>query len=383
MAAGLVADRRVVLRDALVVGTHRSVELPRDIQWMTAAHPLPDQRSVDAGRRAIAMAEGTAPDELLLLLLSGGASALLALPAHGISLDDKRRAIDRSMRSGADIQELNALRKHLSLIKGGQLAAACRGTTLTLAISDVVGDDLSVIGSGPGVADPSTWSDVSVALSRRAAANFPGAVSSRVASGVAGKIADTPKPGDPRLARAGGRIIAGRTDVLEGTRRAAESLGYTVVTLPNAVTGEAREAAQTWYTQAAAHADAMGSPVCVISAGETTVRVTGAGRGGRNQEFALSLVERLADSPRNAVVASVGTDGIDGPTDAAGALADVTTLIRARRLGLSPSTFLDDNDAVNFFNPLGDLIRLGPTDTNVGDLQVYLSAGSSPGTPAP
>ena len=159
MAAGLVADRRVVLRDALVVGTHRSVELPRDIQWMTAAHPLPDQRSVDAGRRAIAMAEGTAPDELLLLLLSGGASALLALPAHGISLDDKRRAIDRSMRSGADIQELNALRKHLSLIKGGQLAAACRGTTLTLAISDVVGDDLSVIGSGPGVADPSTWSE--------------------------------------------------------------------------------------------------------------------------------------------------------------------------------------------------------------------------------
>jgi glycerate 2-kinase len=379
MAAGLIADRRVVLRDALVVGTHRSVELPRDIQWMTGAHPLPDRQSLEAGREALAIAERTEPDELLLLMLSGGASSLLALPAHGISLDDKRQAIDRSMRDGADIQELNALRKHLSQIKGGQLAAACRGTTLTLAISDVVGDDLSVIGSGPGVADPSTWSAVSIALSRRMPTTFPATVSSRVAAGVAGKIADTPKPGDPRLARTGARIIAGRTDVLDGARGAAEARGYAVVTLPNAIIGEAREAAQTWYKQAAQYADAAGRPVCVISAGETTVRVTGAGRGGRNQEFVLSLVGLLADSPREALVASVGTDGIDGPTNAAGALADVTTLARARRLGLSPLSFLDDNDAFNFFNPLGDLIRLGPTDTNVGDLQLYLSAGT-PGT---
>jgi glycerate 2-kinase len=374
MAAGLVAAERLILREALVVGIQRSVELPRAFQWMSASHPLPDGRSVAAGREAAAIARRTKPDELLLILLSGGASSLLALPADGISLDDKRRAIDALMRNGADIHELNTLRKHLSQIKGGLLAATCRGTTLTLAISDVVGDDLSVIGSGPGVADPTTWSDVSAALSRRTDAPMPATILSRVAEGVAGRIEDTPKPGDALLGRAAARVIAGRKDVLDGARRAAESLGYAVVALSQDVTGEARQAAQMWYAQAAGHAAAARRAICVMSAGETTVRVTGSGRGGRNQEFALSLVGLLADSPREALVASIGTDGIDGPTDAAGAMADVTTLARARQLGMSPSSFLDANDAFNFFNPLGDLIRLGPTDTNAGDLQVYLSA---------
>jgi hydroxypyruvate reductase len=239
---------------------------------------------------------------------------------------------------------------------------------------------LSVIGSGPGVADSSSWHDVSTALARWTEATVPASIASRVASGVAGRIADTPKPGDSRLVRTFARVIAGRDDVLGGARRAAASLGYAVVVLPRAVTGEARQAAQTWYAEATAHAAAATGPICVMSAGETTVRVTGSGRGGRNQEFVLSLVGLLADSPRDALVASIGTDGIDGPTDAAGAVADVTTLARARQRGLSSSPFLDDNDAYNFFNPLGDLIRLGRTDTNVGDLQVYLSA--APQTPS-
>jgi hydroxypyruvate reductase len=247
---------------------------------------------------------------------------------------------------------------------------------VTLAISDVVGDDLTVIGSGPGVPDPSTWGDVVTVLAQLPETEFPAAVSSRVADGVAGKLEETPKPGDPRLVRTVSCVIAGRSDLLDGARRTAESLGYTVVMIPEPVTGEAREAAQAWFRQATSLAQRARPPVCVISGGETTVHVRGSGRGGRNQEFTLSLVEPIAASSSAVLVASVGTDGIDGPTDAAGAHASVTTLARARQLGLSPAIFLNNNDAFNFFNPLGDLIRLGRTDTNVGDLQVYLSGGT-------
>ena len=376
MVSALSRDQHVALSEVVAVGTHRSIELPSEIDWISASHPLPDEQSLEAGSRAWEMASRTEPDAVLLLLLSGGASSLLALPSEGISLDDKRTAIDRAMRGGADIHQLNALRKHLSRIKGGQLAAACRGMTLTLAISDVVGDDLSVIASGPGVADPSTWDDVAKAFASRATVEFPASVASRIADGVAGRLDETPKPGDPRLARTVSRVIAGRGDLLRGARAAAESLGYQVIAIPEPVTGEAREAAQAWYQRVRAVADGRRDPVCVISAGETTVQVRGTGRGGRNQEFALSLVENLAASSTPVVLASVGTDGIDGPTDAAGAYASVNTLDRARQLGLSPSKFLDNNDAFKFFEPLDDLIRVGRTDTNVGDLQIYLSAGT-------
>jgi hydroxypyruvate reductase len=308
-----------------------------------------------------------------LILLSGGASALLAAPADGISLDEKRRTIELMMHAGADITELNTVRKHLSRIKGGLLAAACAGATVTLAVSDVIGDDVSVIGSGPGVPDATTWAAATAVLERRGGMSHPEAIRSRVAKGVAGRIADTPKPGDPRLRRATGFVIGNRRDAVEGARRAAADLGYQPVVLDAAVEGEAREIAHEWFAAATHAATACRGRVCVISAGETTVRVTGDGKGGRNQEFVLALARPLETAPVSCAVASVGTDGIDGPTDAAGAMADRTTLLRAAHANLrDPAFYLDRNNSYVFFDSLHDLIRTGRTDTNVGDLQILL-----------
>jgi glycerate 2-kinase len=375
MAATIAAAPDLTLQTIFAVGTHRHIEIPSRVEWREAAHPLPDERSVSAGQRALDIARAVPTDEALCLLLSGGASALLARPAQGIDLDDERHTIALMMQAGADIHVLNTVRKHLSAIKGGQLAAACRGATLTLALSDVVDDDVSVIGSGPGVADVTTWSDAAMALERFGGDAHPVAVRERLRAGAAGRIDDTPKPGDPRMQRAQGRVIATRRHALEGARRAAENAGYRVIILDGPVTGEARLAAVEWLSQVRSYTDVVHGPTCVLSAGETTVSVTGAGKGGRNQEFTLTLVEPFAALPHHAVVASVGTDGIDGPTDAAGALVDRTTLDRARRAKLgAPQEYLDQNDSFSFFAALGDLIRTGATDTNVGDLQIFLRA---------
>jgi hydroxypyruvate reductase len=271
------------------------------------------------------------------------------------------------LKGGADIHALNTLRKHLSAVKGGRLAAACRGRTITLAISDVVGDDLAVIGSGPGIADPSTWLDARQALDRHVAQEAqPAAVRDLLQRGVGGGLADTPKPGDALTGQVDARVIAGRFDAMAGAREAAERLGYQVRVIERAITGEAQHAARDWFEQV------KGDRGCVISSGETTVRVTGRGKGGRNQEFVLALAESLSAHGGNVAVGSVGTDGIDGPTDAAGAHVDATTLGRATALGLDPAAYLNDNNAYAFFDALGDLIRTGPTGTNVGDLQVCL-----------
>ena len=331
-----------------------------------------------ASRRAatvLEMAARVRPDQTLLLLLSGGASSLLAVPAAGITLDDKRRTIEAMMHGGADIGSLNTIRKHLSAIKGGQLAAGCAGTALTLAVSDVVGDDVSVIGSGPGVADATTWRDAFSALEQFGGGVLLPAVRERLAAGLGGHIADTPKPADPRLRRAHGQVIASRQDALAGATRAAEARGYAVVVLAEPVVGEARDAALQWHQVVQQHLAALSGPTCVLSAGETTVRVTGAGKGGRNQEFTLALAGALGKSNHDAMAASIGTDGIDGPTDAAGAVVDRTTPARATARGIAdPAVYLGANDAHAFFDALGDLIRIGRTDTNVGDLQIYLRA---------
>jgi hydroxypyruvate reductase len=268
------------------------------------------------------------------------------------------------------------VRKHLSAVKGGRLAAACRGQVVTLAISDVVGDDLSVIGSGPGVPDPSTWSHVRDALhafggvERHAAA-----VLARADAGCAGEEPETPKAGDPAMRRARAHVIGGRRHAMDGAARAARERGYGVVLYDAPVTGEARLAAAAWWEAVAETAREAGTPLAVITSGETTVRVTGTGRGGRNQEFALAAASHLAAVARPAVLLSMGTDGIDGPTDAAGAIVDPTTLTRARERGLgSPTAYLDRNDSYAFFEALDTLVRPGPTDTNVGDLQVLLVA---------
>lgn len=357
----------------LAVGTHRPAALSGRVRWFRGGHPAPDATSVEAGRAALTMASGVASAESLLLLLSGGASALLAVPGDGLTLEDKQRATMRMMRAGADIQALNTVRKHLSEIKGGQLARRCRGRTITWAVSDVVGDDVSVIASGPGVPDPTTWQDAATALARYGGDSHELAVRRRIDAGLRGAIPDTPKPGEPSMARIEATIIGSRADAMEGAAREAEARGFHVVIGGAPVIGEARLAAGLWWTAAESTLSTERAPLCIITSGETTVRVTGSGHGGRNQEFALALAALVAECPREVAVASLGTDGIDGPTDAAGALVDRETLARARERGLDGAAALADNDAYRFFDGLGDLIRTGRTDTNVGDLQLLVT----------
>jgi glycerate-2-kinase len=372
MAAAWVATRAFTTRVVLVVSTHRSEILPSTVEYRIAGHPLPDERSVAAADRALEVARAVAADHALVVLLSGGASAVLARPMSGISLGDKQRVVDLMLRGGADIHALNSVRKHISAIKGGRLAAACRGRIVTLAISDVVGDDLTVIGSGPAVPDPSTWRDAWHALNRSVPHDQqPVPVRTLIAAGLAREVPETPKAGDAAVARAEARVIASRMDAMRGAREAAERLGYRVTTIGPAVTGEARNAALAWLATARAAAQ-HGSRMCVISSGETTVRVRGGGRGGRNQEFALALARPLAGLDEAPAVASVGTDGIDGPTAAAGAIVDSTTRWRAQQLGIDVGDYLEDNNSHAFFAALGDLIVTGPTGTNVGDLQVAI-----------
>jgi hydroxypyruvate reductase len=307
------------------------------------------------------------------VLLSGGASALMAAPSDGITLEEKQATTKQLLQHGADIQSLNTVRKHLSAVKGGQLAAASPGSTLALAVSDVVGDDPSVIGSGPTVADASSFADASAVLERLGGRrSFPASVVRRIESGARGDLAETPKPGDPRLARAQTIVIGGRHEAMTGAAGEAARCGYEVRILEEPVVGEARDAARSQAREVVEAARHGRRPLCVISSGETTVRVRGPGRGGRNQEFALALIDELEAFGSPWLAASVGTDGIDGPTEAAGASVDAGTRERSRNLGLDTRRFLDANDAYHFFKPLDALICTGATGTNVGDLQIFL-----------
>jgi hydroxypyruvate reductase len=348
------------------------------VPFIAGGHPLPTAASEAAGRQALAIADAVRPDETLLVLLSGGASALMAVPADGVTLDDKRATTNQLLRAGADIYALNTVRKHLSAIKGGGLAARTKGTCHTLVISDVVGDDLSVIASGPTVADASTFDDALDVVHRFGGpAAFPPAVVARLQRGAAHALPETPKPQDPRLDRTTTTIIGSRRDAMFGAIAEGSSRGYDVIRIEDAVTGEARTTAPAHVRAVLARAAGASRPLCVVSSGETTVHVTGHGKGGRNQEFALAAALCLWGTGHEAsstVLASAGTDGIDGPTDAAGAIVDGSTLARARAAGLAPEHFLSDNNAYAFFHALGDLIHTGPTGTNVGDLQVILLA---------
>lgn len=341
------------------------------VERFVAGHPVPDENSERAGRRALELAGHLGADETLLVLLSGGASALMAVPADGLILDDKRQTTDRLLRAGADIYALNTVRKHLSAIKGGWLAARANSACITLIISDVVGDDVSVIASGPTVPDASTFADALDVLRRFGGEQaYPSAVVTRL-RGTASS--ETPKPGDSRLARSTTTVIGSRLDAMVGAAAEAASRGYCVVRLDDPVVGEARVAAAAHVRRCLATLSGVMRPACIVSSGETTVRVIGRGKGGRNQEFALAATELLSGA-EPAVLASVGTDGVDGPTDAAGAFVDNETMSLARERGLDPQRFLDDNNAYAFFDAIGHLIHTGPTGTNVGDLQVILLA---------
>ena len=367
----LLADR---LQHCVVAGQNDRPLGGRE-GWAVFAsgHPVPNEASVDAGQSAIEAARKSG-DGWLVVLLSGGASAMLAVPAPPLTLGQKIDATSALLRAGTPIDRLNCVRKHLSAIKGGQLASAA-ARSLTLAISDVsapLSDDPSVIGSGPTVGDSTTFADALEIV--RSVEGFPDAAISHLKRGVAGQVPETIKPADRRLADAHYAVIGNRRTAMAAAAAEAASLGYAVEVLPDPVTGESRDASLLFVRHAHAIARNAGRPLCVIASGETTVRVSGMGLGGRNQEFALAATPLIAGIGRAALLAAAGTDGIDGPTDAAGAVVDSSTAERAQRAGLDWEEALRDNDAYRFFEPLGDLIKWGPTRTNVGDIQIMLIA---------
>ena len=368
---------------AMTVSPGLSPAVPAGVEAFAGGHPVPTPGSLAAGRRALQIAGATTRDDVLVVLLSGGASALLEYPAGGVTLADLQVTTSRLLRAGADISALNAVRKHLSAVKGGRLASAAAGCTVALVVSDVVGDNLAVIASGPTVADPTTYADALAVLERfGGTGSYPRTIVEALREGVDGGRPDTPKSGSVGLARAETRIVGAQRDALEGARREALSRGYHVSVEPEAVTGEARLAARAVLDRVRAHAAACLPKVCLLSGGETTVAVTGTGTGGRNQELALALAGSLADVPAAVVVASVGTDGIDGPTDAAGAMVDNTTVSRGHAAGLGdPGPFLSDNNAYAYLQAVGDLVMTGPTGTNVGDIQVVMILPLPPATP--
>jgi hydroxypyruvate reductase len=351
----------------------------RHIEVVEASHPVPDDAGTKAAARILDSVRGLSENDLVLFLASGGGSALMALPAPGLTLEDKRAVTRALLRSGATIGEINCLRKHLSAIKGGRLAAAAAPAPIvTLAISDVPGDDPAVIASGPTVADPSTFAQARAILAKYAIAPPPA-----VAAHLAAAAEETPKPGDPRLAQSRYVMIATPQDALVAAAEAARSLGFTPLVLGDAIEGEAREVAlvhagiarQAAAGRLIAGDKALALPAILLSGGETTVTVRGNGRGGRNAEFLLALAVALDGHPAIHALAC-DTDGIDGTEDNAGALYGPDTAARAAALALDLRARLADNDGYGAFEALGDLIVTGPTRTNVNDFRAILVLNS-------
>jgi glycerate 2-kinase len=345
---------------------------PEYVEVFDAGHPAPNRGSIAAGERALQLALTSSTQGGLLVLLSGGASAMLVAPVAGVTLEDKVETGRALMGAGAAIHELNCVRKHLSRVKGGRLAAAA-GRAMTLALSDVHGpvpDDPSVIGSAPTVPDETTFDDaIQVVRDRRVAP--PASVVAHLERGRRGGAEESVKPGDSRIVESRYTVIGNRGTAVEGAKRAAEVRGYRVLVVAPATVGEARDVGRSFVAEARRLLGAA-RPCCVIGSGETTVTVRGDGKGGRNQEFALAAAAELPTFGTPAVLGSAGTDGIDGPTDAAGAVVDTTTLERAARLAVSAESALAANNAYAFFESLGDLLMWGPTGTNVGDLHVLI-----------
>ena len=332
-----------------------------------AAHPLPDERSVVAGRAALARAAALGGDEQLLVLLSGGASALWCAPAAGLTLDDKRAANAALLASGLPIGSLNAVRKHLSVLKGGGLVRAARGRRVRVfAVSDVPGDSLADIGSAPASPDPTRFADALDALRAHGCeAALPGAVRAHLARGAEGQLEETLKPEDPLVRVCSGRVVASLDHALARARREAEARGLRVRALGRALDGDVERVATRLAREVTRAANA--GVELVIAGGEPTVRVRGGGRGGRAQELALRLALAL-EGERGWTALCAGTDGSDGPTAAAGAFADANTLARARTRSLDPRAALDESDANPLLAALGDLFTTGPTETNVADI---------------
>ena len=350
---------------------------PRYIEIIEAGHPIPDEAGLKASGMVRDLLRELNARDLLIVALSGGASALLSAPAEPVTLTAKQKTTDLLLRAGADIFELNAVRKHLSLLKGGQLAAlAYPATVVSLLLSDVIGDPIDVIGSGPTAPDLSTFADAIGALNKYdLLGRVPAAVRNVLQRGANGELAETPKPGDPLFENVHNVVVGSNSLALAATARKAKLLGYRPLVLSSSMEGETREVARVHASilrEAVTSGSSVRPPACILSGGETTVTVRGKGKGGRNQEFALAVAFAI-DGLANVVALSAGTDGTDGPTDAAGAIVTGETVGRAKELGLDPFDHLVRNDAYPFFDALGDLLKTGPTGTNVMDINVLLA----------
>lgn len=340
------------------------------IEVVEAAHPVPDEAGRNAARRMMDMVQGLSENDLVLCLISGGGSALLSLPAEGITLEQKQAINKALLRSGATISEMNCVRKHFSAIKGGRLALACApARVVTLLISDVPGDDPGIIASGPTLPDPTTCADA-LAILRKYGIDVPPAMEQHLASGAG----ETPKPGDPRFANNAHQVIANAQHALQAAADVARAAGITPFILSDDIEGEARDVGMVHAAiarQVALHGQPFPRPCVLISGGETTVTVHGKGKGGRNAEFLLSVAASLDGTPGIYAIAC-DTDGIDGSEDNAGAVVQPDSLIRAEQLGLRARAMLDDNNGYGFFSALGDLVVTGPTRTNVNDFRALL-----------
>jgi glycerate 2-kinase len=350
--------------------------LAQRIEVVEASHPVPDAAGLEAAQRILALTQGLTEHDLVLCLISGGGSSLLTMPCDGLTLEDKQRINRQLLESGAHIGEMNTVRKHLSRIKGGRLAAACApARVVTLTISDVPGDDVSVIASGPTVADATTCAEA-LDILRRYAIEVPAAVHQQLEGGAL----ETPKPGDPRLVRCETHLIATPQQSLDAAAGAARALGLRAYVLSDEIEGESREVGKVHAALARSTAQGRSSfetPCVILSGGETTVTVhpraegQGKGRGGRAGEFCLGLAQALGGQPGVYALAA-DTDGIDGVEENAGALVTPDTVARATALGLKVSDHLSRNDAYGYFLPLGDLVVTGPTHTNVNDFRAVL-----------
>lgn len=341
-----------------------------------AGHPIPDTAGVQGAEAIVRLVQQAGEDDLVFCLLSGGGSALLPAPTPGITLEEKQQLTSLLLECGASIDEINAIRKHISQLKGGQLARLVAPATLiTLVLSDVVGDRLDAIASGPTVPDPSTFQDCLDIVARYDLfERLPASIRTRLQRGQAGLEPETPKGDDAAFTRCQTVIIGSNRIALQAARAAAAALGYRTLLLSSFVQGEAREIARFYAAIAQEirhHGEPLAAPACVLAGGETTVTLRGAGKGGRNQELALAAALALVGVER-VVVLSGGTDGTDGPTEAAGAIADGQTVARAHALGLEAETYLRHCDSYHFFAALDDLLITGATGTNVMDMHLVL-----------
>ncbi|MGE3977832.1 MAG: glycerate kinase [Nitrospira sp.] len=375
MAQALEAALGTRLEDGLVIVKTGHRLATKRIVVLEASHPIPDRAGLHATQRLLRLTQCLTPRDLLIVLLSGGASSLLPAPVAGVTLTDKQRTTRLLLRSGATINEINVVRKHLSLVKGGGLAMSTRAKVVTLLLSDVIGDDLGSIGSGPTAADVSTFADAVEVLQRyRCWHAVPAAIRRYLCHGRKGAAPETLKPGSRRLRSVQHHIIGNNRMMLEAVAHAAQQAGLHTKFVSHPIMGEARAAAKQLTDLAKAITEGPGSlkrPCCVVAGGETTVTVTGRGKGGRAQEFATSAAFEIAGLP-NTWVMALGTDGTDGPTDAAGAIVSGSTVVRAKKLAIDLRSSLNKHNTYPALKALGCHIHTGPTGTNVNDLYLVL-----------